>query len=249
MQTYSSLTAPPTYEVPLWKEVAIPIVAGTLRGQLWLPASGGKMTRVVFGSYEREQTRRFEQSVRPGSVVYDVGAATGYYTLLGAKLAGPRGRVISFEPDPRNAAFLRRHIRRNGWTNVTLVESAVGDHNGDATFSRGTGTGTGRIAPDGQWRVPVIRLDDFVRSGSPPPTHMKIDVEGAEMEALLGSMKVLQHHRPTLFLSTHGQNIHEACCRQLHGIGYTLEPMGTSDLDSATEVYCCPRDDEVRRAS
>ena len=73
----------------------MPILRGPLAGKKWLLAS-----RINFflGTYEPEQTQAFQEIVRPGSVVYDVGAHYGYYTLLASVLAGPAGRVLAFEP-------------------------------------------------------------------------------------------------------------------------------------------------------
>jgi len=238
--TASSITAS-AYRIPFAHRLPIPIVAGAMRGQYWIPASGGKILRVLLGSYEREQTQRFQQWIRPGDVVLDVGAANGYYTLLAAQLVGETGQVIAFEPDPKNAAFLRQHIQRNGWKNVTVLQAAVGDREGVVNFACGTGTGTGRITSEGDRQVALVRLDDVTRDCASPPTHVKIDVEGAEMQVLAGAERLLREASPILFLSTHGVEVHQACCRHLEERGYELEPIEGDDLASASEVFCRPR--------
>ena len=84
-----------------------PILAGPLRGRWWLPATRGKLLRIYLGTYEREQTALFRELIRPGHTVLDVGAHVGYYTVLASALAGPRGAVWAFEPNPANAGCLR----------------------------------------------------------------------------------------------------------------------------------------------
>ena len=74
----------------------LPILAGPLRGRGWLPASRGKLARIFLGTYEPEQTRLFQEHVRPGDTVLDVGAHVGYYTVLSAVLAVASGALWLF---------------------------------------------------------------------------------------------------------------------------------------------------------
>ncbi|WP_420125221.1 FkbM family methyltransferase [Longimicrobium sp.] len=214
----------------------LPIIAGRLRGRWWLPASRGKILRILNGTYEREQTRLFEQLLRPGGVVLDVGANVGYYTLLASVLVGDGGSVHAFEPEPRNAEFLRRHLRINGRRNVTVRQAAVSDRAGTARFQFGTGSGTGHLAQAGGLEVRTLRLDDYCAEHALVPAALKIDVEGAEMSVLMGARETLARHRPTIFLSTHGAEVHAASLALLHGLGYQLRPILGGDVQSTTEV-------------
>jgi FkbM family methyltransferase len=218
---------------------ALPILRGPLRGARWLPASGGKLARLLLGTYESEQSERLRQCVQPGSVVYDVGANAGYYALLASRLVGARGRVVAFEPEPRNAAFLREHVARNRAANVDVVESAVGNVPGAHGFAR-RGTGRGRLDERGELRVRVLRLDDFVADGARAPDVIKIDVEGGELDVLRGAARLLASSRPLLLLSTHGRAVHHACCDLLGTLGYALEPLGGRALADAGELFCAP---------
>src|SRR5689334_14548427 len=102
-------------------------MAHALRGYWWLPTSGGKVLRILGGTYEPEQTGHFIHFVRPGSTVLDIGAHVGYYTLLASMLAGDAGYVWAFEPEPHNAEFLRQHLAVNNCRNVHVEEAAVSD--------------------------------------------------------------------------------------------------------------------------
>lgn len=221
--------------------LSVPILAGPLRGARYLPAAGGKLPRVLLGRYEPAQTARFVERVKPAQIVFDLGAAAGYYTLLAARLVGPRGRVVSFEPEPRNFAFLSEHVRLNRLAQVELHRAAVGDAAGEARFARGRGSGTGHLDPEGDLRVPIVALDALIAAGLPRPQHVKIDVEGAEALVLAGAATLLKGPgRPTLFLSTHGAVAHEACCRTLRERGYTLEPLDHPDVERTSELVCVP---------
>jgi FkbM family methyltransferase len=220
--------------------VRLPIVAGRLRGAWWLPASRGKLLRILGGTYERQQTALFEAHVRPGMTVLDVGAHVGYYTLLAATLAGSAGRVVAFEPNPANARFLRRHATINGLCNVEVVEAGVADGEGTARFDLGSGSGTGRLSQGGEIEVRTVGLDQFCAERGLEPAVVKIDVEGGELDVLRGATRLLTESRPVVFLSTHGDRVHHACIEHLRAVGYAVAPIGGGDLETATELLCGP---------
>lgn len=190
------------------------------------------------GTYEREQTALFREVIRPGDVVFDVGAHVGYYTLLAVRLVGPAGQVIAFEPEPRNAYFLEKHLRANRCSRATVVQSAVGDHEGTVRFEHGTGTGTGRVSANGSLAVPIVSLDGFLQQRPLDCHAVKIDVEGGEMAVLRGGERLLRTQRPVIFLSTHGPAVHRDCIAFLRASGYALEPIVGTDLASTTEIFC-----------
>jgi len=220
--------------------VRAPILAGPLKGRWWLLESRGKLARILLGSYEPEQTRLFQETIRPGDTVLDVGAHVGYYTVLSAVLVGDAGAVWSFEPNPRNAGFLRRHAEVNGLRQVRVEQAAVSDAEGTARFDFGTGSGTGHLSSDGAIAVRTLRLDDFCAAHAIVPRAVKIDVEGAEAAVLEGFAATVDASRPVIFLSTHGPGPHARCVDWLGARGYTLRPIVGESVDSATELLCTP---------
>ena len=215
----------------------VPIVRGPLRGRWWLPAGGGKVWRVLGGSYEAEEARMFERLVGPGDTVLDLGAHIGFYTLLASHRVGAVGRVFAFEPSPVNAWYLRQHARLNRCANVEVHEAAVSDRTGSTAFLSGRGSGTGRIGGHGGLRVRTVRLDDFVAEQRLRPAIVKIDVEGAEGLVLEGARELLRTARPTLFLSTHGPEAAEHCRRLLQRFDYLLRPLASP---TAADFVCLP---------
>src|SRR5690348_9557213 len=93
------------------KKMIVPILQGPLRGKKWI--AGSSNHGCWLGTYELGTQRLFCRIVKPGDVVYDIGANVGFYTLLASVCAGPSGRVYSYEPLPENIAGLRKHISIN----------------------------------------------------------------------------------------------------------------------------------------
>src|SRR5688500_16975561 len=94
------------YRISRLHSARLPLLCGPMRGKFWLPYSGGKLWRLLLGRYEPDQTAMMGRVLQPGHVLFDVGAAVGYYTVLASPIVGSHGRVVAFEPDPKNAAFL-----------------------------------------------------------------------------------------------------------------------------------------------
>lgn len=217
------------------RSLAIPIFQGPLRGKKWIVGSSNH--GCWLGSYEHAKQRLFEQFVRPGDIVYDIGAHTGFYTLLASVLVGSSGRVVAFEPFPRNLAYLRQHLAMNHVKNTVVMEGAVYDDEGEVRIVPGLNSFEPHVDDKGTISVRAIKLDHLVfRDSVPAPTVIKIDVEGAEHAVLRGGIRLLTEKRPLIFLSTHGPQLHMECCRLLIGLGYTLRPDVGDNYASCSEV-------------
>ncbi|MBV8507707.1 MAG: FkbM family methyltransferase, partial [Alphaproteobacteria bacterium] len=89
--------------------------------------------------------------LHPGSVVIDVGANLGEWTVPFARKVGPAGRVLAIEPAPRSAAALESTLAANALHQTEIVRCAIGDHDGVVQFavpvvtSARTDTGTARV--------------------------------------------------------------------------------------------------------
>jgi len=212
-----------------------PILQGKLRGKRWIVGSGDH--GCWLGSYEYDQRLLFERLVTEGSVVFDVGAHVGFYTLLAATLVGARGKVFAFEPLPANIHYLKAHLRINRITNVTVIEKAVSDCSGVAAFVEEPSRAMGHLAAHGDLTVPTVSLDGMFQAGEiPAPDFIKIDVEIAVWLALKGAENLLRSARPTIFLSTDPHHMRRQCLQLLESLGYQLRPIGMRDLDQAMEV-------------
>jgi FkbM family methyltransferase len=121
----------------------------------------------------------------------DGGAHIGYFTCQAARLVGPRGLVLAFEPAPRNFELLRANVWRNGFGNVVCFPWALGDESAIAPLAVSeTNTGDNRLGAGGDVLVRVARLDD-VLAVRPPVDVVKLDVQGWEEAALRGMEQLL----------------------------------------------------------
>lgn len=218
------------------RDLEVRILQGRLRGKRWIVGSG--VNGYWLGSYEWDKRATFERVVRPGNVVFDVGANVGFYTLLASELVGPAGRVFAFEPLPRNAGYLGAHLSLNHAANATMVQAAVWHRSGKVRFDFGVDHSQGRATESSGIEVDAVTLDDFVgRNSLPPPNVIKIDIEGGEFDALRGATKVLTRGRPVILLATHGESVHRDCCNLLTDLGYELESLPAGkDVQTVDEL-------------
>lgn len=212
----------------LWKSllapIMLPIRSGPLQGKRWIAASGSNF---ISGRYEPEKTATIERAVQADDIIFDIGAHVGYFAVLMAGLAGPGGKVFAFEPRPLNQRYLERHIRVNGCDNIEVLHLCVGAHCGPALLETRTGTGTGYVSATGGTAVEMVSIDEMVESARlPPPTFMKIDVEGGEMGVLRGARRTIERVRPRMVLATHTDELDRECHEFLGELGYTLTDIG-----------------------
>ena len=216
-------------------QTVLPILQGKLRGLKWI--AGSSNHGCWLGSYEYDKQKTFEKMVARGGVVFDIGANAGFYTLLASVLVGPQGRVFAFEPVPLNLRYLNEHLRLNNIKNVSVIDAAVAECAGVAHFDSGRNPSMGHLAADGSLTVRTVGLDEMVKAGKlPPPNYMKIDVEGAEANVLLGAKSVLTGIQPMIFLATHGKELYRTCYELLRSLGYSVEPITGRDLDQTDEL-------------
>jgi len=149
--------------------------------------------------------------------IYDVGAYKGYYTLFFSRAVGSGGKVIAFEPHPDNHKKLLKRIKLNLLDNVEARPVAVGNETGRRTLAfRDTDSGTSSLQEEmkaqilhekgaGSVQVAVDSLDRQVAAHHfPKPDLIKIDVEGFEMDVLLGMSETIRNHKPKLYIEIHG---------------------------------------------
>jgi FkbM family methyltransferase len=140
--------------------------------------------------------------LRPGDTFLDLGANIGYFTLLGARLVGPTGQVLSFEPSPINFQRLTGHVAMNGYATIRLYPKAVSnvaeasilfqpEGGGDLSSLRSS-VATETSAPVLRHEIETVCLDQFLADDVKKVIRLvKIDIEGAEFLALQGMHDLL----------------------------------------------------------
>ncbi len=146
--------------------------------------------------HEPEVTAVLERCLEPGLVVVDVGANIGYHALHAARLVGPVGRVYAVEPGQDNLAYLEKNIALNRAENVQVLPYAAGASRRMREFhllklSLQNSFDLYEQQPDdivGIQQVQEMPLDELIAE---PVDFVKIDIEGAEIEALQGMQRIL----------------------------------------------------------
>lgn len=155
-----------------------------------------------FGQWEPEVSRLIRHRLGPGRTFVDVGANLGWYTLLAASAVGPAGRVVAIEASPANFVRLKENVSNNQLGNVRLVNEAVWSSEAMLSFFQGPSShcGVSTVVPSFAERR-SCELAGQVRARPLPELLsaeelstlriLKIDVEGAEREVLLGMEPIL----------------------------------------------------------
>ena len=220
------------------RNLAVSVLQGPLRGVKWIV--GSHIHGCWLGSYELEMQKCVAKYVKRGDVFFDVGANVGFYSVLAARLTDP-AMVYSFEPLPMNLSYLRKHLELNRMQDVKVIEMAISDEVGTAFFEVEKTRAMGRLRESGSLCVRTSTLDSLLSEEKVPPPHfIKMDIEGAEFHALLGARQCFTRYRPKLLLATHGNEVHDACCRILHSWHYEIQPPSAQSGDSS-DLFAFPK--------
>jgi len=212
------------------KNLIIPIIQGEIRGYKWIIGSG--VNGYWLGSYELKKVSLFIKTIKEKrcKIIYDIGAHVGYYTLISSKFVGDTGIVYSFEPNPQNIFYLKKHIKINKINNVNVIEAAVSNFIGKANFDTTSNTSMGKIADKGV-QIHCITIDYFVfKNNNIPPEIIKIDIEGAELDALKSAKETITKFHPIIFLSLHSNELYRECKRFLNNYSYKIRDFEDNEI-------------------
>lgn len=153
------------------------------------------------GIYEPHVSKVLKDRLRPGMTLVDIGANIGYFSLMAASLVGEEGRVFAVEPNSQNAKLLKASQQANGFDNITIIQTAAGRElallslnpsHSNAVTSQTSGELEKLLT---QSTVPCLKLDDVIPAQR-RVDGIKIDIEGAEYDALCGFAKRIERDHP-----------------------------------------------------
>jgi len=160
--------------------------------------------RLMGTAYEESFDNTMLALVKPGQIVWDIGANVGVFTKKFSDSVGPAGRVLAFEPSPGTFETLKRETA--GRANVSALNIALADFSGTAKFAESSesddptnsllkqstgGAGAGNLV-----EVEVFRMTDYIRSNPAHfPNLIKVDVEGFEDSVIEGGKEILNDQR------------------------------------------------------
>ena len=185
---------------------------------------------------EPETIAWLDRTIDPSSVLYDVGANIGIYSLYALHLSSTT-RVVAFEPESLNYARLNLNIHRNDWTDRAIAFGVgLGSANEVVKFrlsklEAGHAMHGDNIQPgkeDFQQGCVIAKLDDFLDAhiALPAPTHLKIDVDGPELDILLGAQKCLRSPQLRHILIEMEENNKARGLQMLEAAGFELVETG-----------------------
>jgi len=168
-----------------------------------------------FHYFEPEDVSVFRKFIKPGGVLFDVGANIGQYSLLASKLMGQTGKIYAFEPSQDIQPRLQENINLNAFKNIEIIPYAVAARSGKMKFYRANeegNQGVGSLMPAQDYRseirsaegvnVDVVSLDDFCESrGIKQVDFLKIDVEGYDLEVLKGAENLMERNPDLVIMS------------------------------------------------
>lgn len=198
------------------------------------------------GTYEVDFASELAAAVKPGGVAYDIGSWHGFFA--GVMATQGASEVHVFEPLPENAERIRRLIALNPAKALKLHTCALGETDTEMNLIVMPETSMAKLeastfqsseTSDERVSVKVRTIDSLVAAGEvPPPSLMKIDVEGAEAMVLIGARETIQHYRPVIFAEAHSAGLLAQCIRLLEAEGYRIEPLDADPAAaSARDVF------------
>lgn len=224
----------------------------TPEGTFWVdPASNIGQRIWTGGNYDPESSALLGRLLKPGDTYLDIGANEGCLCVPAARIVGPAGRVIAVEPQTRLQEVLRRNFALNQ-CRVEILCIAVSDHAGSAELhlTPEVNNSASGLAPHTRYGLPTQSValatlsQIFERLSLPGSVIMKMDIEGFEHEAILGSPELFRTGRiPAILLELHPPYIArrgldpDAVPRFLSSCGYAHLP-GSHGHVWASPAFC-----------
>lgn len=183
-------------------------------------------------SYEPHVTRQIREILRDDDVFLDLGANVGFFSMLASSICKTGGKVIAFEPNPRNVQLIYQSMHHRNVSNVFVYPYAASDSTGILRFMT-VGSNGGIVTPHAQGQrhvllVQSVVVDDILRF-EPRIDLIKMDIEAHEPAALRGMLRLIEKHRPKIITEFHPwamrlNNVDppEEYLRQILGIGYRI---------------------------
>jgi FkbM family methyltransferase len=150
------------------------------------------------------------EMIRPGDIVFDLGAHQGLYSVILQTMTGSEGRVYAFDPFPMNADIVRFNSLLNH-SDLQVFNVGVGKQRQTLKASVGNES-TGITDTADAVEVVIDKLDNYAYL---KPDFLKVDIEGAEIDALASAPRMLKL-RPNMMIEVHtsllaafGREVHE----------------------------------------
>lgn len=154
----------------------------------------------------------FSKYIKPGMIVWDGGAYIGYYTSVFRKCLGETGEIFTFEASLKNYNIVKILPQLNNWSNVNIINLAIGTENSKIKFVNNLGGSNGPLDFSKKYdsEVEVIEVDckgvdEIINLKiAKEPDFIKFDLESAEVFALHNGDNLFKNKKPLILLELHG---------------------------------------------
>ncbi|QLH04009.1 hypothetical protein C5F49_00730 [Nitrosopumilus oxyclinae] len=214
---------------------------------IMIPNDPGISTELsIFKCHEPINTQIISRILKKGMTCLDIGGNIGYYVLLERKLVGDEGKIIVFEPLPRNYQYLEKNIRLQNVKNISAYNFACGDKEGKATFFINKKSNGCKVIAEGVsppdpslgtlTEVPIKILDPFIEELKLEQVDfIRMDSEGYELHILKGLRRTLQKFKPIISIELHRRQLGIDGTREffelMKDLDYKIESYVSRDLD------------------
>lgn len=223
----------------VFRQKYLKIMKGPLKGYLWTTSASYDY---ITGEYENPDTmKKFLSWLKPNSIFYDIGSNIGFHALT-ANTVISTGKIYAFEPMPRVKEIFEKHIRINdkliSGNKIILSPMAISNEKKEVEFSDDMSHRDGNTYIKESYvysgavnkiTVQCKSIDGLIEEGYERPDIIKIDVEGAEYDVLLGAKNTIMKYLPDILLATHDchlSGVQEKCLNLLKELGYDLQHTG-----------------------
>jgi FkbM family methyltransferase len=171
-----------------------------------------------YGYYEKPVTVLLQMLLKPDSIMLDIGANVGYFTVIAASLA-KNGKVYAFEPVTELFEKLKTNIHENNLFNAMAINAAAGESQRESLIyiSDESNKGMSSLKPPENFSgysqpVTIVRIDDWIKQTDIDRVDfIKIDVEGYELFALQGMTEMLMNFTPVLIVEINANTLAYFC--------------------------------------
>ncbi len=176
-----------------------------------------------YGEFSDAEVELMKRLIKPGDVVFDVGANFGSLTLPMAQLVGENGWVYAFEPQPQIYNLLSRNIRQNELKNIVPCNRAIGSSCGNISMpdleNLNSHNYSGVSLGSGDNTAEILTIDSLSLANV---NFIKIDVEGFEREVIKGARETIKRCRPFLYVENDRPENSSRLISDIVGLGYRL---------------------------
>ena len=236
-------------KVPFTNNLDVSVLSGPLKGY---KINIQSLNSYILGLFENDAVDYLPDNNTDGKAIYDIGAHIGYFSMIFAQRSS---KVYAFEPMPQNQNTIKKHLALNKVDNVELQKVALSDKVGTVQFTVNAGDNSNTYKSESPFlnkkeirlstvEVKTDTVDNLIFGEKKllPPALLKIDVEGAEYDVLLGSKKTIDLYKPIILLSTHDVHVvgvSKQCLLFLENSGYSSELL-VEHMKGMQDFYCKP---------